>query len=379
MERPIDRLLPSNAAWASLWHGLSLSDGTSIDGTSTLEDSTDEGAAAMLSRDAAIARLKLRGFKTVAGVVSAPSAVLRTALETVPHAVVVRLHAAACAALRPPPATALQLWYATGAGGASVGHAPHAPLPTGLPSLDAALYGGLPRRGVTELVGPAGVGKTQLCSTLVATCGTAVAYIDTEKKFSAERLLAIAAARGASSEEQLTSLAERVRVLGARNSAELLRRVQELQRLVIDEGVGLVVCDSIAALSRADFNVGGGVGGPTSSRSALMARQDALGKVASALKHLSESTGTVVVVTNQVSRDENRAALGNTWAHNVNMRLALEWEAEAPRIEGAAGGGAAARNRLLRIVKSPLSAPITVPFTIGETGVTEVAAVDGEG
>ena len=35
-------------------------------------------------------------------------------------------------------------------------------------ALDAALRGGVPCGGVTELVGPAGVGKSQLCLMLVA-------------------------------------------------------------------------------------------------------------------------------------------------------------------------------------------------------------------
>lgn len=36
-------------------------------------------------------------------------------------------------------------------------------LPTGLIGLDAALCGGIPFGVVTELVGPAGIGKTQVC------------------------------------------------------------------------------------------------------------------------------------------------------------------------------------------------------------------------
>lgn len=36
-------------------------------------------------------------------------------------------------------------------------------LPTHLKGLDAALCGGLPFGALTELVGPAGIGKTQVC------------------------------------------------------------------------------------------------------------------------------------------------------------------------------------------------------------------------
>lgn len=35
-------------------------------------------------------------------------------------------------------------------------------LPTGLPALDASLWGGIPFGVMTEVVGPAGIGKTQV-------------------------------------------------------------------------------------------------------------------------------------------------------------------------------------------------------------------------
>ena len=38
-----------------------------------------------------------------------------------------------------------------------------APLSLGCPALDALLSGGVPRRGITELAGESGSGKTQLC------------------------------------------------------------------------------------------------------------------------------------------------------------------------------------------------------------------------
>ena len=41
-------------------------------------------------------------------------------------------------------------------------------IPTGLPALDAALGGGIRMGIVTEIVGPAGAGKTQLCLCLAA-------------------------------------------------------------------------------------------------------------------------------------------------------------------------------------------------------------------
>lgn len=51
------------------------------------------------------------------------------------------------------------------------------------------MRGGMPCARLTELVGPAGVGKTQLCFTLAvsaALSGTVI-YLDVEHKFSAAR------------------------------------------------------------------------------------------------------------------------------------------------------------------------------------------------
>ncbi|CAK9170196.1 unnamed protein product [Ilex paraguariensis] len=73
-------------------------------------------------------------------------------------------------------------------------------LPTLLKGLDAALCGGIPFGVLTELVGPAGIGKTQLCLklSLLASLpssygglGGRVIYIDVESKFSSRRLVEI--------------------------------------------------------------------------------------------------------------------------------------------------------------------------------------------
>lgn len=63
--------------------------------------------------------------------------------------------------------------------------------------------GGLSRGSLTEVVGPAGVGKSQLCLTMCACAGlpealgglgegTGVLFLDTEQKFSPHRLQEIA-------------------------------------------------------------------------------------------------------------------------------------------------------------------------------------------
>jgi RecA/RadA recombinase len=82
-------------------------------------------------------------------------------------------------------------------------------LPLRLAKIDRLLGGGLSRGSISEVVGPAGVGKTQLCLTLTAVAGlarslgglgegTGVLYFDTEGKFSAQRLVEIAQAQSPS-------------------------------------------------------------------------------------------------------------------------------------------------------------------------------------
>ncbi|KAK4483142.1 hypothetical protein RD792_010322 [Penstemon davidsonii] len=71
-------------------------------------------------------------------------------------------------------------------------------LPTRLKGLDAALCGGIPFGVVTELVGPAGIGKTQFCLKLALLAslptsygglGGHVIYVDVESKFSSRRMI----------------------------------------------------------------------------------------------------------------------------------------------------------------------------------------------
>jgi RAD51-like protein 1 len=81
-------------------------------------------------------------------------------------------------------------------------HGPHGYLRTLLEPLDQVLGGGIRSGCITEIVGPAGLGKTQFCLGMcVLGCldrldeKGRVLYIDTEKKFSGERLCEIGTSR----------------------------------------------------------------------------------------------------------------------------------------------------------------------------------------
>jgi RAD51-like protein 1 len=128
----------------------------------------------------------------------------------------------------------------------------------GLRPLDDALRGGAPAGCITELVGQAGAGKTQLCKQLTVSAqlpvlhggmGGSVVYIDTEKKFSASRLVEIATARWPerfATPEAVEALTRGVVLYTPSSGAELLARLDGLEAVIIERGAKLVVIDSIA-------------------------------------------------------------------------------------------------------------------------------------
>jgi RAD51-like protein 1 len=138
--------------------------------------------------------------------------------------------------------------------------------------------------GITELVGPAGVGKTQMCLMLAAsacmstarnsghdrrdddestsehhsrTRTSSVIYIDTESKFSSARLVEIATRRFPDhygTAAAVAALTNRIVILTPRSSAELLERLEAMDAVVTDRNVRLIIIDSIAALPRAEYS-----------------------------------------------------------------------------------------------------------------------------
>lgn len=154
----------------------------------------------------------------------------------------------------------------------------------------------MPTGSISELVGPAGAGKTQMCLTLAVAAaappragglGGGVVFIDTEQKFSGVRLAEIARAKfptvyGAdapfeAAQSALRELTGKVLVLTPSTLSEILQRLNGLEEALIDHGVRLLVVDSVAALARAEFG-----------RGQLVQRQELLGQIASVLKQQAE-------------------------------------------------------------------------------------------
>nr|XP_054759129.1 DNA repair protein RAD51 homolog 2-like [Lytechinus pictus] len=165
-------------------------------------------------------------------------------------------------------------------------------LPTSLRILDQLLHGGLLSGTITEIAGPPGCGKTQLCmmlsvlATLPVGMGGlngSVMYIDTESAFSAERLVEIAQCRFPdyfSSEETLMNLVQKVHISMESTCFDLLHRLETLEEDLIEKGIRLVILDSVASLVRKEFD--GRVGRNMVERTNLLSKQAAI------LKYLAE-------------------------------------------------------------------------------------------
>ncbi|VFQ76724.1 unnamed protein product [Cuscuta campestris] len=254
-------------------------------------------------------------------------------------------------------------------------------LPTRLRGLDATLCGGIPFGVVTEVVGPAGIGKTQFCLklSLLAALPSSyggldghVLFIDTESKFSSKRMIEI----GVNSfpevfhkEEMAQLMAGRIIVLRPTSLSDFTERLQQIRESLFQHNVKLLIVDSLAALL-----IGENLHGPH--------RQHSLGWHISFLKSLAECSRIPVVVTNQVrsqnceetsqylfqarKRTENPedpskfdhhlvAALGIHWAHAVTIRLVFE---------------SRSGQRIIKVAKSSISPPVAFPFDITSSGIS---------
>jgi RAD51-like protein 1 len=265
-----------------------------------------------------------------------------------------------------------------------------------MPLLDTILKGGFACGTISELVGRAGVGKSQLALQLcimAAKYKQASIYIDTERKLSIARLEEMASQRNCSNNNNNVStnvfsygasshtfsvpstsptlqdttcefygsgdsssfsfktaqqVLANVTVCTAANTLELLEVVQRLEDEILQRNeqevddedvypVKLVVLDSIAAPTRRDFG---------SERAPQ--RVSAVLRLAQILKRLANQWQLAIVVINQVGLDENnnntndngstdlvsvKAALGTAWSHCLSTRLLLQHLRDPHRLD----------------------------------------------
>jgi DNA repair protein RadA len=192
-------------------------------------------------------------------------------------------------------------------------------------NLDNLFLGGIETQAVTEFYGEFGSGKTQICHTLCISAqlpveerglGAGVLYIDTESTFRPERIAQIAKSRGMNTDTMLSN----IHVAKVYNASHLELIIKALGNLIQQNGIKLVVVDSIISLHRAEF-----VG-----RGTLSERQQKLNGIMHRLKRIAEIYNIAVVITNQVQAspdtffgDPTKAAGGNIIGHASTYRVYL--------------------------------------------------------
>lgn len=280
-----------------------------------------------------------------------------------------------CSYCAPRPASARSLLQS---------HASRSFFSTGLKSLDHCLKGGFRVGTVSELVGPAGVGKTQLAMQLcvmAAQHGFGTVYLDTEKKLSLARIREIALGRSSSSSEPTegffydgdatpqqeevhhknpNQVLSNITVQSPSSTKELLTVMQSIEEEVLlrnDEAISnpnklpvqLLIVDSIAAPSRREKDA-------APQRAALLVQ------IAQVLKRLADQLNLCVVTINQVGTNNFtsvRAALGETWHHCLSTRVLMQ--------------GADNMQRRITVVKSNVAGNTSTNYRIAVQGLVDEA------
>lgn len=259
-------------------------------------------------------------------------------------------------------------------------------LRTHLQDIDSALLGGIPFGALTEVVGPAGFGKTQLCLMLCVITALpkehggldgSVIYFDTERKFHSGRMAEMAMSRFPhvfNNAENFKKLATSVLVHHPHSLDEFVNSLQGVEEVIIENKVKLLIVDSIAALMQSE-----------NAQEDLSRKQNLLGHQAGTLKYIAEAFRIPVVATNQVRMTSNQrnlvsrhneeadamfqedpelqltAALGTSWAHSVNIRLIME------SLSG---------QRFMKVAKSPMSAISLHPYKVTSMGLELIGVED---
>lgn len=234
-------------------------------------------------------------------------------------------------------------------------------LTSGCRALDDILGGGFESRAITEIFGPYGSGKTQICHQLAVTVQLpreegglegACLYIDTENSFRPQRIKLIAERFGLDPNEALHNV-----IRGAAfNSHHQMLLIREARKFIKDENIKLIIVDSLTSNFRSEY-----VG-----RETLAVRQQLLNVHMHDLLRLSLAFDLVVVVTNQVMARPDAVFMfeptihvgGHIVAHTSTTRISLRSSRDNIRVA--------------RVVASPHLPIREAVFKITERGIEDV-------
>ncbi|XP_068124737.1 DNA repair protein RAD51 homolog 3 isoform X2 [Hyperolius riggenbachi] len=250
-------------------------------------------------------------------------------------------------------------------------------------ALDEILGGGIALGKITEICGPPGVGKTQLCIQLavdvqIPECfggiGGETIFIDTENSFMVERVADIANAcflhcslitqahpeedhRKAMQRFTVRNILSQIYYFHCQDYVELLAHIHALPDFLVQHSkVKLVVIDSIAFPFRHGFED-------------LSLRTRLLNTVAQQLISIANHHKLAVILTNQMTTriGSNESflvpALGDSWGHAATNRIILHWSG---------------LQRSATLYKSPSHKESTVQYKIMHDGFRDVQAADLE-
>jgi DNA repair protein RadA len=230
---------------------------------------------------------------------------------------------------------------------------------TGSPALDKVIGGGVETQGITEVFGEFGSGKSQIAHQLCVNVqlppeqgglNGKVIYIDTENTFRPERIVQMARAAGIEPERVLDD----IYVARAHTTDHQILLVDKAAEMAKNDGVKLVVIDSLTALFRTEY----------CGRGALAERQQKLGRHIAELHKLAELNDLAVFVTNQVQArpdvffgDPTRPVGGHVLGHAVTARVYLR--------------KSKANTRTAHLVDHPGLPPESATFQITEGGIRD--------
>ncbi|KAM8977116.1 DNA repair protein RAD51 homolog 3 [Pelodytes ibericus] len=248
-------------------------------------------------------------------------------------------------------------------------------------ALDELLGGGINLSKITEICGPPGVGKTQLCMQLaidvqIPECFGGVdgetVYIDTENAFMVERIVDVANAcvqhcnlitQTHQQEDHikamqtftLHNILSSIYFFRCHDYVELLAQMHFLLDFLEQHSrVKLVIIDSVAFPFRHDFED-------------LSLRTRLLNTLAQHMLNLAKNRKLAVILTNQMTTRIGPTdsmlvpALGESWGHAAGIRLILHWES---------------KQRLATLYKSPSHKMATVPYTVTHQGFRDIEACE---
>ncbi|XP_033209561.1 DNA repair protein XRCC3 isoform X4 [Belonocnema kinseyi] len=228
--------------------------------------------------------------------------------------------------------------------------------------IDSALRGGFSRKGITQIYGEAGSGKTQFALQLCLTVQiptkenpqtSGALYICTEAHFPTKRLQELL---------KKSHIAKKYPISGDMIFVEHVPTMEQLEECICQKipcllkhrKIGLLIVDSIAAPFRVEYD-----------EKELRSRAKSLRKIGEQLRFISKEHEVSVICINQVSAVINKDLL-NTNGNGEQPTLGIIW---ASLISNSFHLYRRDGNRYLRIVYSPYLPCKTIKFEIRDIGI----------